>query len=675
MSARFRLILLGAFSFEADARPICKLPRKAQALLALLALRDRPISRERAADLLWTRSGADEARHSLRQTLWVLNREAGGDLISTGDGGLWLDHASFVSDAAEFVALAKAADRETLFRCAALYRGGPLENLSSVSPGFDEWILCERARLSELAMQVLRRLADAEAAARNFDAAVAAAARLVALDELREDGHRLLIQLLAAAGRRSEALRQFEVCAGILRRELDVTPDPSTLALLRRIRSGAVRWDAGGDANPTPLALYRAPDHERPPTPDPMAPLILLPVLSEKARIAVLPFRSLSSDPDYGCLAEGVAEEIITALSRVSWLSVTSPSLSFLYCGPAVDLRRVGFELGVQYVVEGSVRMAGGRSRITYRLAETETGACLAADSFDLALDDVLDLQEKVAAAATGAFEPVLQATETVHSLGRPAELLSPKDLYLRSYAMALSSGARFREALSLLEQAMALDPQYAPATAWASVGRMRLVEDGRSDNPASDRQKGTDHAWRALEIAGNDPAVIANCALALAYFGEDLELATGLIDRALKLNPGHARGWHISGMLRFFAGDLDATVEHVETSRRLSPRSRVGWGTTWVGAAHFLSGRFDRGAVLLRLAIREDPSFPDPYRFLAACYAHMNHVEKARQVVAQLTKITPAPMPDTTNMRNDEQRQMLVTGLKLAGITSVSPV
>ena len=104
---------------------------------------------------------------------------------------------------------------------------------------------------------------------------------------------------------------------------------------------------------------------------------------------------------------------------------------------------------------------------------------------------------------------------------------------------------------------------------------------------------------------------MIANCALTLAYFGEDLELATGLIDRALKLNPGHARGWHVSGMLRFFAGDLDATVEHVETSRRLSPRSRVGWGTTWVGAAHFLSGRLDQGAALLRLAIREDSSFP----------------------------------------------------------------
>jgi len=630
MSARFRLILLGTFALAADGRAIGNLPRKAQALLALLALRDRPTSRERVADLLWTPSAPDQARHSLRQTLWVLNSQAGGDLISAKDGGLWLDHDSIASDAAEFIALANTA------------------------------------------MQALRRLAGAEAAARDFDAAVAAATQLVALDELREDGHRLLIELLAASGRRGEALRQFEVCAGILRRELDVTPDPDTLALLRQIRGGALRLDADRGTSPTSPALYRVADCERRPTADPIAPFIPAPALSEKARIAVLPFQNIPDNPDHGHLAEGVAEEIITALSRVSWLSVTSPNLSFSYRGPSVDLRRVGCELEVQYVVEGSVRTAGGRTRTIYRLVETETGACLASDRFDLPLDDILDLQEKVALGVSGAVEPVLQAAETEHSLARPAELLTPKDLYLRSYAMALSSGARFREALPLLEQAMAQDPRFAPAAAWASVGCMRLVEDGRSDNPASDCQKGIDHAWHALEVAGGDPGVITNSALALAYFGENIGLTTGLIDRALKLNPGHARGWHVSGMLRFYAGDLDAAIEHVETSMRLSPRSRVGWGTTWIGAAQFLRGRFDEGAAMLKLAIREDPSFPDPYRFLAACYAHMNRLDKARQVVAQLRKITPEPMPDTTHMRNDGQREMLVAGLRLAGIASV---
>ncbi|HWA81374.1 MAG TPA: BTAD domain-containing putative transcriptional regulator [Acetobacteraceae bacterium] len=668
MSARFRLILLGAFALEADGRAVGSLPRKAQALLALLALRDRPMSRERAADLLWTTSAPDQARHSLRQTLWVLNSQAGGDFISAKSGDLWLDHDSIVSDAAEIIALANAVDRETLSRCAALYRGSLLENLSSVSPGFDEWLLAERARLSGLAMQALRRLADAEAAVHNFDAAVVAAAQLVALDELREDGHRLLIQLLAAAGRRGEALRQYEICAGILRRELDVPPDPDTVALVRQIRDGARRLDAGRTTSPTFLAPCWVADDEKRPASNPISPFTLAPALPEKARIAVLPFRNMSDNPDHGHLAEGLAEEIVTALSRVSWLSITSPSLSFSYRGSVVDLRRVAGELGVQYVVEGSVRAAGGRARSTYRLVEAKTGTCLASDRFDLPLDDILDLQEKVALGVTGAVEPVLQAAEAAHSLGRPAELLTPKDLYLRSYAMALSSGARFREALPLLEQAMTQDPHFAPAAAWASVGRMRLVEDGRSDNPASDCQRGIDHARHALEVAGGDPAVMTNCALALAYFGEDIGLTTGLIDRALKLNPGHARGWHVSGMLRFYAGDLDAAIEHVKTSMRLSPRSRVGWGTTWIGAAQFLSGRFNEGVATLKLAIQEDPSFPDPYRFLAACYAHMNRLDKARRLAAQLRKITPEPMPDTTHMRNDEQREMLVAGLRLAG-------
>jgi DNA-binding SARP family transcriptional activator/TolB-like protein len=669
MSVCFRLSLLGGFGLEIDGRAIGHVPRKAQALLAMLALRDRPMRREQAADLLWARSAPEEARHSLRQTLWVLNRQAGGDLIFAKDGSLSLDLDGIVSDAAEFIALASAADCRTLSRCARLYRGGLLENLLSVSPGFDEWLLSERARLSELAMQVLRRLADAEAAAGDFDAAVATAARLVALDELREDGHRLLIRLLATAGRRGEALRQFEVCAGILRRELDISPDPDTLALVRRIRSGAVHDDRGTTNSNSP-ARYRVPGHDRLATADHSFPLILIPALSQKTRVAVLPFRNVWQGPDADDLADGVTEEIITALSHVSWLSVTSPNLSFAdRGGPVVDPRRVGHELDVQYVVEGSVRTVGGRTRITYRLVETKTGACLASDRFDLLLDNILDFQEKVARGVTGAVEPALQAAETAHSLDRPAKDLTPRELYLRSYAMALSSGVRFGEALPLLEQAMAQDPHYAPAAAWASVGHMRLVEDGRSENPVSDSQKGTDHAWHALELAGDDPGVIANCALALAYFGEDLELTRGLIDRALKLNSGHARGWHVSGMIHFYAGDLDTAIQQVETSRRLSPRSRVGWGTTWVGAAHFLSGRFNEGVRMLKLGIREDPSFPDPYRFLAACYAHMNSVDRARQVAAQLCKITPTPMPDTANMRNDEQRNMLITGLNLAGV------
>ena len=392
------------------------------------------------------------------------------------------------------------------------------------------------------------------------------------------------------------------------------------------------------------------------------------PVSGEKARIAVLPFRVIPSGTEDDEFAAGLAEEIITALSRISWLSVISPSLCVAYRGHTIDLARVGRELGVRYAVEGAVRKTSGRLRVTYRLVETETGSCLASDRFNGTLADILELQEKVAVGLTGAIEPTLQAVCAERSLDRSVDELTAHDLYLRGYAMALSAGVRFREALPLLETAIAQDPGYAPALAWASVGCVRMVMDGRSNNPQSDRQKGTDYAWRALELGSDDPRVISNCALTLGYVGEDIGAVTALSNRALALNPAHARSWHISGMLRFYAGDLDTAIDHVETSLRLSPRLRVGWGNTWIGAAHFLSGRFEEAVPKLFIAIQEDPSFPDPYRFLSACYAHMNRRDKAQEIVERLRTITPAPMPDTMHLRSDEQRDMLLTGLHLAG-------
>jgi TolB-like protein len=395
---------------------------------------------------------------------------------------------------------------------------------------------------------------------------------------------------------------------------------------------------------------------------------VLGPAVAKKPRLAVLPFRNIFAGSDYADLTEGIVEEIITALSRVCWLSVISPTLTTPYRGPVTDVKHIGSTLAARYIVEGSVRKTGSRVRITYRLVETETGACLAADRFDGMLDDIFGLQDKVALGITGAIEPALQDAETTHSLKRPTAPLTAHDLYLRGYAMAIKAGVRFREALPLLEQAITQDPGYAPAPAWASVGHIRLVMDGRSDDVESDRQKGADYAWLALEAARDDPAVISNCALTLGYIGEDISATTALIDRALMLNPGHARSWHVSGMLRFFAGDLEVAIEHTETSLRLSPRSRVGWGNTWIGAAHFLSGRFDLAVRKLLIAIQDDPSFPDPYRFLSACYAHMNHLDKAGQVAARLRVITPTPMPDTRYMRNDGHREMLVAGLRQAG-------
>ena len=388
----------------------------------------------------------------------------------------------------------------------------------------------------------------------------------------------------------------------------------------------------------------------------------------DKPSLAVLPFQNMSGDPEQEYFVDGMVEEISTALSRIRWLFVIARNSSFTYKGQAVDVKQVGRELGVRYVLEGSVRKAGDRVRITGQLIDTETGAHLWADRFDGSLEDVFELQDKVASSVAGVIEPALQAAETARSAGRSTTDLTAYDLYLRAYAMFLSSARQIPDALRLMEQAIERDPRYGPALAWAAVCCFRLLNDDRSEDWEAERLKGADFARRALEVANDDPGILANAALALAYFGENIGAMIALVDHALAANSNYARGWHIGGLLRIWAGQPDIAIEHLETSLRLSPRVRIGASRTDLGTAYFYSRRFDEAVPKLLLAIQEDPSFPLPYRILAACYAHMGRLDDAREIVERLRAITPVVIPNRTSyLRNPEHRELLLSGLRLA--------
>jgi TolB-like protein/class 3 adenylate cyclase len=411
-----------------------------------------------------------------------------------------------------------------------------------------------------------------------------------------------------------------------------------------------------------PVRVYRVRDNAaKAPAPP------VLPALPDKPSIAVLPFANMSGDPEQEYFADGMVEEIITALSRIRWLFVIARNSSFTYKGHAVDVKQVGRELGVRYVLGGSVRKAGGRVRITAQLIDAQTGAHLSADRFDGSLEDVFDLQDQVASSVAGIIEPALQAAETARSANRPTSDLTAYDLYLRAYSMALSSAARFPEALRLMEQAIARDPRYGPALAWAAFCYMRASQDGRSGDRDADSRKGIDLARRALEVAGDDPGTLANAALALAWFGEDIGATIALIDRARGLNPSFARGWHVSGILNWWAGQPDLAIEHVEVSLRLSPRARSGWPFIIIGGAHLVSRRFDEALRKLLLANQDDPGYPDAYRLLAACYAHMERLDEAREIVKRLRAITPVLVPNVSFLRNPEHRELFLSGLRLA--------
>jgi TolB-like protein/class 3 adenylate cyclase len=389
--------------------------------------------------------------------------------------------------------------------------------------------------------------------------------------------------------------------------------------------------------------------------------------LPDKPSIAVLPFANMSGDPEQEYFVDGMVEEIITAISRLRWLFVIARNSSFTYKGQAVDVKQVGRELGVRYVLEGSVRKVGNRVRITGQLIDAATGAHLWADRFDGSLEDVFDLQDKVAISVAGVIEPTLQAAEIRRSAERPTSDLTAYDLSLRALAMFMSSARHIPEALRLLEQAIARDPRYGWALTGAAQCCFRLHLDGHSANPAVDAKKGADYARRALEVGSDDPRVLTGVAIALSYFGEDIGAMLALVDRALALDPNSAASWHASGLLRNWAGLPDIAIKHIETSVRLSPRTPVARSMIQLGLAYFLSRRFDAALPTLLLAIQEDPSHPMPQRVLAACYAQMGRLADAREIVARLRAITPVVIPDASFLRNAEQRELFLSGLRLA--------
>jgi TolB-like protein len=400
---------------------------------------------------------------------------------------------------------------------------------------------------------------------------------------------------------------------------------------------------------------------------DTAPPAAAPPPLPDTPSIAVMPFQNMSGDPEQEYFVDGMVEEIITALSRIRWLFVLARNSSFSYKGQSPDIKQVGRELGVRYVLEGSVRKGGDRIRITGQLIDAVTGAHLWADHFDGPLEEVFELQDKVASSVAGVIEPALQAAETARAAGHPIADLTAYDLYLRSYAMVWSSARQAPEALRLAEQAIAIDPQYGTALSWAAFCCQRLLFDGRSEDRAADRRKGADFARRALEAAGDDPGILAESAHALAYFGEDIGAMMALVDRALALNPNYARGWHTSGVLRLWAGQLDLALEHIEVALRLSPRARVGASLITMSGALLFSRRFEEAVPKLLLLIQQDPAYSTSYRYLAACYAHMGRLDEAKEAIARLRAITSVVMPDLSYLRNPEHRELFISGLRLA--------
>jgi len=413
-----------------------------------------------------------------------------------------------------------------------------------------------------------------------------------------------------------------------------------------------------------PVRAYQVATRARPA----MAQASSGPALPDKPSIAVLPFANLSGDPEQEYFADGMVEEIITALSRIRWLFVIARNSSFTYKGRAIDVKQVGRELGVRYVLEGSVRRAGGRVRITAQLIDAASGAHLWADRFDGSLEDVFELQDRVAVNVAGVIEPTLQAAEIRRAANRPTSDPTAYDLYLRAVPLWASHEKEpIIQALGLLGRAIERDLHYGSALGLAALCHQLLATSDWTNDTEAHRREGIDLARRALRCAPDDPDVLANAAVVLGSLGEDIDVAIGSIERSLALNPSFARGWVWSARLRNFAGQPDLAIEHFKTSLRLSPRDRMGTFSLPLGTAYFLKHQFAEAAATLLASLEQAPSLPVGYQLLASSYAHMGRLDEARQVVKRLRAITPVVIPTIILYRNPAHRELFLTGLRLA--------
>jgi adenylate cyclase len=414
-----------------------------------------------------------------------------------------------------------------------------------------------------------------------------------------------------------------------------------------------------------PVRVYRVRDAT---TKTPQAPAQQALPLPDKPSIAVLPFQNMSGDPEQEYFADGMVEEITTALSRIRWLFVIARNSSFTYKRQAVDVKQVGREMGVRYVLEGSVRKAGGRVRITAQLIDALSGTHLWVDRFDGSLEDVFDLQDQVAISVAGVIEPTLQAAEIRRSFDRPTNDLTAYDLYLRALPDCLSwDRERIHSALQLLKRAIDRDPGFSPALALAAVCHQHLHRLGEGPDPEAHRRAAIDYAGRGLHTSPEDPGTMGNVAFVLGAFAGDIQPAIVLADRALELNPSFARGWGISGWLRLWAGDLEVAVEQLETACRLSPREGNARYRGGIGEARFLQRRYGEAISILLAALEELPGNADLYRHLASCYAHAGQLDEAREIVSRLRAVTRSVVPDGMQWRNPEHRQLYLSGLRLA--------
>jgi adenylate cyclase len=396
------------------------------------------------------------------------------------------------------------------------------------------------------------------------------------------------------------------------------------------------------------------------------------PPLPDRPSIAVLPFENMSGDPEQEYFADGMVEEITTALSRFKWLFVIARNSSFTFKNKAVDIKEVGRKLGVRYVLEGSVRKASGKVRIAGQLIDAVTGAHIWADRFERDLTDIFALQDDVTVAVVSAIEPKLLQTEIAEAARRRPENLTAYDFYLRAMQQWYPTTREgLAEAIRLARRALELDPRFALVAALAGQCHQLNVVLGYASDPQFERNEAMRLLHLALSLDDGDPETLARASLITAFMVGYRESAIEMADRAVALNPNSFLAWTARGWAYLLAGQPEEAVRSFERAIRMSPvdpllhRAFAALGTAFIEL-----GRFDEAIATGKKAQRQNPSYSPAYRCLASAFAHLARDAEARAAAVRSLEVDPAftisasiDQPRASNMK------LYIEGLRKAGL------
>lgn len=645
--------LLGQFEARSDADPPIRFPtRKAEALLAVLAAKaGARLGREHLATLLWPDSGQQQARGSLRQTLNLVRKSLQGTdapgVCANGDE-LCLDATGIEVDLPAFEAGIEAASPEGLDRAFALYRGDFLVNLDIGGEPFEEWRAQEQNRLRELAIAGFGRLVDLHAASGATERAIAVGERLLALDPSSEATYRSLMKAHLAQGARGGAIRQYQRCKKYLETHLDVEPEPETEALYRQIVDGsAIRIQLPSRTHPS---------------------------------IAVVPFANLSGDSTQDYFAQGIAEDIVSELSRFRTLRVIARNSSFAASGAGRSGREVGAELGATYVLEGSVRRAENAVRITSQLSDVATGYHVWADRYDAPVENVFELQDRITRAVAGALVVRIDEERLRKAKQSGSKNLAAYDFWLRGKdSLHRHKPVGVAQARDLFQRALDIDPTYARAHSGLALAYYNDWNCHHWDRWAECQNRAYDHARKAVELDDSDH--ITHSILAQVHlYRREFELSEKHLERTFALNPNDADCLARMGQARTQLGDAAAGIQLAEAAYRLNPRY-PDWYVGFTGLPYLMAARHDEAVAIME---RAPDAFIDTRAFLAAAYAYLGQRAKAREnadafLDGYQRKIAAGHEVDSTDamrwilhvtpFRHESDTRYLRKGLKKAGI------